>query len=362
MAALRPRPGIRNIRAQMLDVEPGTGDAMAINIFNNENAFGPSPRARAAAVEAIDHAERYAEGASDILSKAIAETFGIDASRIVCGSGSDDILARLARAYLSPGDQLICNASGYQKIPNYAYANDAEPVAAKDDDLKASVDAILAAITQRTRIVMIANPDNPSGLYLPGEEVRRLHAALPQDVLLVLDCAYREYVDAPDYEDPVGLVEEFANVAATRTFSKIFGLAGLRLGWMYGAHEIVDAVRRIGITFPISTPGLAAGVAAMADVEHTRMVFETTRELRSWFAGELTALGLSVYPSQTNFVLARFRDPEKPAEKAYAHLIRHKIFPRRFMSPTFKDFIRFTIGQDREMRRTRDVLGEYLKG
>jgi histidinol-phosphate aminotransferase len=362
MTVIRPRSGPLKIKAPMVAAFSGGDGRATINIFNNESALGPSPKAVAAAKDALNIAERYPEGAPEQLADAIAARFDLDATRIACGHGSDDILARLARAYLSPGDQLIYSVNGYQKIPNYAYANDAEPVAAADDDFKADVDSILGSVTDRTRIVMVASPDNPSGRHLSRSEIRHLHAQLSEEILLVLDSAYSEYVDAPDYEDPTILVEEAQNVVVTRTFSKIFGLAGLRMGWLYGSPEAVDVVKRIGITFPLTQPGLAAGVAALADTEHTRTIYETNRKLRRRFTAELTELGLNVCPSQTNFVLVRFEDEAKPAIDAYEYLAAHGIIARRLAAPVFKNCIRFTIGLDDEMRQAADVLREYMTG
>lgn len=362
MTTVEPRAGILNIRPHMVAACLDDSGREIINICSNENALGPSPRAIAAAETALQTAERYPEGARDRLAEAIGATFRLDPARIVCGHGSDDLLARLARAYLSPGDELIYSVSGYQKIPNYAHANDAVPVGAPDCDLKTDVDAILDRVGKRTRVVMIASPDNPTGLYLPGKEVRRLHAGLPDDVLLVLDSAYAEYVDAPDYEDPVSLIAEAENVVMTRTFSKIFGLAGLRLGWLYGPLEIADVIRRIGITFPVSGPGLAAGVAALADEDYTRQVLATNRTLRKRFTDRLVSLGFRVYPSQTNFVLVPFEDPQKTAIEADAFLTARGIVARRFASAIFSNCMRFTIGREEEMIAAGDALEEFVKG
>jgi len=360
MTSVRPRPGLLNIRSPMVAVATSRGGPAAINIFNNENGLGPSTKAVSAAVAALDRAERYPESGPEQLAEAIAGRFDLEAARIACGHGSDDLLARLARAYLSPGDQLIHSANGYQKIPNYAYANDAEPVAAADTDFRADVDSILSCVTDKTRMVMIANPDNPSGLHLAGSEIRRLHAGLPGHVLLVLDSAYCEYVDAPEYENPTALVEQADNVVVTRTFSKIFALAGLRVGWLYGSAATVDAVKRIGTTFPLTSPSLAAAIAALADTEHTQSVRESNRVLRRRVSDELSDSGLHVYPSQTNFILVRFDDAAKPALKAYEYLVEHGIIPRRFAATAFKDCIRFTLGRDEEMRKATDAVKEFL--
>ncbi|MDX6751457.1 histidinol-phosphate transaminase [Geminicoccaceae bacterium 1502E] len=359
MAAVRPRPGIASIRAHMLGA-PLAAPRPAIDIASNESAFGASPRACEAAARVSRSLERYPDDAPGQLASAIARTFSLDAGRITCGHGSDDLLARLARAFLQPGDELIHSVNGYQKIPNYAFANDAVPVAAADRGLRADVEALLAAVTPRTRIVMIANPDNPTGSLLTAGEVRRLHAGLPGHVLLVLDSAYAEYVDTPDYELPDRLVEESDNIVMTRTFSKIYGLAGARVGWMYGPADVVDTVRRIALTFPLGGVAAAAALAALEDEAHTRHVLAETRWLRSWFGDRLAGLGLEVYPSETNFVLVRFPDPARPAAAADRHLLSQGIRSRRFASPAFSECIRFTIGREAEMRAAADALEAFL--
>ena len=360
MASVKPRPGILSLRPHMID-PPAQGPEPGIRIASNESAFGPSPGALRAAEAALPGLARYVEDAQTRLAAAIATAQGLDAECVVCGHGSDDLLARLARAFLPPGTELIYSVNGYQKIPNYAHANDAVPVPANDRDFVADVDTILEAVTPRTRMVMIANPDNPTGSLLSGTEVRRLHAELPDEVLLVLDSAYAEYVDAPDYERPDRLVEEFDNIAMTRTFSKIHGLAGARVGWLYAAPAVADAVRRIGITFPLSGPSFAAACAALEDQAHLDMVFSETRRLRSEFGARLSALGLQVYPSQTNFLLVRFPDPARPAAAADDFLLSRGIQARRFAAASFADCIRFTIGLESEMAATAAALEDFMR-
>jgi histidinol-phosphate aminotransferase len=359
MATVEPRPGIRKIRAHMINAP-----AMAqptINIASNESAYGASPRAQEAAVAAVGGLARYPENGPEQLAAALAKAYSLDEARIACGHGSDDLLARVSRVFLRGGDELIYSVNGYQKIPNYAHANDAAPVAAADRNFTADVDAILAAVTQRTRIVMIANPDNPTGSLLTAAEVRRLHAGLPDDVLLVLDSAYAEYVDTPDYELPDRLVEKTDNIVMTRTFSKIHGLAGGRVGWLYGAPRLVDFVKRVGSTFPLSGVSLAAALAALADRDHTRHVRDETLRVRRAFSDRLRRLGLEVFPSQTNFVLVRFPDPSRRAETADLHLMSKGIQARRFAAPGFADCVRFTIGLESEMEATARALEDFIK-
>ncbi len=359
MTAVQPRPGLLNIREHMIGA-PAAAAPPAIHIGSNECAFGASPRAYAAATAAVRDFSRYPEGGPEHLAAAIGKAWKLDPDRIACGNGSDDLLARLARAFLRPGDELVCSINGYQKFPNYAHANDAIPVTVADNDFMADVDAILAAVTPRTRIVMIANPDNPTGSLLKASEVRRLHAGLPGNVVLVLDSAYAEFATSADFEMPDRLVEEFDNIVMTRTFSKVYGLAGARVGWIYGSPTVIDAVKRIGITFPLSGASLAAACAAVEDETHMRHVIAETLRLRKAFSGKLSALRLKVYPSETNFVLVRFPDPARAAVAADRFLLSKGIMARRFGAPNFTDFVRFTIGLEGEMNTTAGVLAEFL--
>ncbi|MFT5112856.1 MAG: histidinol-phosphate aminotransferase [Parasphingorhabdus sp.] len=355
-SAPTPRAGVLKIKSHMLSAG-AKPDPSAIQIASNESVYGPGDKALAAAHDSLSHSERYPEGASEILAGAIASRFNLNADNIVCGFGSDDLLARLARIYLSPGDELIYPVHGYQKVPNYAFANDAIPVSAPDENFIADVDQILACITERTKVVMLANPDNPSGTYVSGQQVRKLHAGLPPHVLLVLDSAYAEYVMATDYELPTTLVEEAGNVVMTRTFSKVFGLAGMRVGWMYGPIDIVDAVRRVGITFPLSAPSLAACMAALKDSAHQDFVVTENFRIREEFAERIGKLGLQVVPSQTNFVLVRFGT--RDAQGAQNFLQKHGVIARQLSAGDFSDCIRFTIGDHQQMSTTAEVLEKW---
>ncbi len=361
-ASPRPRAGIGRISPHML-AGPGEGlSPVAINLASNENAWGPGQMAQSAARAAVTTAARYDEEAAPRLCRAVATRFGVDAAGVAVGHGSDDLLARLARAYLEPGSELVRSANGYLKVPNYAHANDAVAIAAPDVNFRASVDNLLAAVTERTRAVYLANPDNPSGSWLSGEEIRRLHAGLPSDVLLVLDCAYAEYVDAPGYEGAERLVEEARNVVMTRTFSKIFGLAGMRLGWLYAPPEIAGVITRIGLTFPVSSCAVAAACAALQDRAHTAMVFSENAAARRTLEERLSALGLTVYPSQGNFLLIGFPDPGRPASAAAAMLRSHGVAVRRFASPAYDACLRITLGQRHELATAALLIDDFLKG
>ncbi len=340
-----------------------TGEDQSPNgifLASNESVYGPGERALEAISRSAGVVERYPDDGTARLAAAIGARFSINPETICCGFGSDDLLARLARAYLSPGDELIHSAHGYPKIPNYAYANDAVPVSAGDRDFTADVDAILESVTDRTRIVMLANPDNPAGTYLSGAEVRRLHEYLRPEILLVLDSAYIEYVSAPDYENPLALIKSSTNVVMTRTFSKVFGLAGLRVGWACGPVDIIDTLKRIGITFPISAPALAACEATLQDRDHFEMVLGENHRIREMFSDALKSLEFELIPSQTNFVLVRFPDCQR-ATDVHAALEAEQIYARRLAGGDFSECVRFTMGTEEEMRRCVEVTKEWLK-
>lgn len=335
---------------------------VSVALNSNESAFGPSPRAIDAAKAATSGLERYYEDPAGILIPAIAERFGLESGRIAIGQGSDDLLARIARAYLGPGTEMLRSANGYPKTPNYAHANDATPIAVPDESFRASVDNLLAAVNEKTRVVYLANPENPAGTHLGGAEVRRLHAGLPDHVLLVLDCAYEDYVDAEDYEPGQLLVEDADNVVMVRTFSKIFGLAGARVGWLYGPGHVVDVVSRIALTFPLASPSVAAAVAALQDRNHFEWVREQNNAQRSRLSASLRKHGLEVYPSQTNFVLADFRGQAVSAENAASQLRHRGISVRRLALPAYRTCVRFTLGTRSEMAALETALSEILSG
>ena len=360
MGKVIARPGLQKIRNHMVhsasDLHPGK----QIFLNSNESMFGPSANVASAIRSSLDRVERYPEDASAQLARALSARFNHPPGQIVCGHGSDDLLARLSRAYLAPGDELVYSRNGYPKIPNYAFVNDAIPVAAPDQNFAVDVDSILDAVTDRTRMVMIANPDNPSGMYLSEQSINRLHSGLPGGCLLVLDSAYLEYVDAEDFGHPAQLVERNENVVMTRTFSKIFGMAGLRLGWMYAPDGIANVVSSVGITFPVSTTALAAGIVALEDKTHTDTVFRLNLEIRNEFSYKLDCMGLEVVPSQTNFVLVGFPMGSKSAVDAHHYLEANGVIVRRLASPAYSNYIRFTVGSREDMTTTANLLKDFL--
>ncbi len=360
IAGPKAKPGIDRIKPHMLVSAADELPPAWAFLNSNESVFGPSRHARDAARASVSGIERYPEGVDALLAGAIAEFHGLDQDRIVVGQGADDLLARLFRAYLRQGDQLVRSANGYLKVPNYAHANGGEVVSVADDDLTPSVDGMIAAVTERTRVVYLANPENPAGTYLPKAEVERLHAGLPEDVLLILDSAYAEYAWADDYDPGHDLVTTSANVVVCRTFSKIYGLAGARVGWAHGPRDVIDAVRRIGLTFPMAAPSVAAAMAALEDQPHVTFVRQQNRALLERFCDGLACLGVDYVPSQTNFVLVRMPGAAW-SESAVLALGKRGIQVRRMNSPAYDSFFRVSIGLRHELEATFIALEDHLR-
>lgn len=361
MSSVIPRPGLRDIDYYMVGIAKLPGFDRVIKLSSNESPLGASPRAIDAAVKAVEDMHRYPEVDMERLQEALAAHFGLDVARITFGTGSDELLSRLVQTFAGPGDEVIHSAHAYMQFPIYAATAGAHPVSAPDDDFRHSVDSILGCVTDRTRVVIVANPDNPSGTYLTGAEVRRLRENLPSSTLLIIDAAYEEYASANDYESGTRLVAERDDVVVTRTFSKVFGMAGLRLGWCYGPAEVIDLLNRIGPSFPVNLAAKAAGLAALADRSHTEAVLAHNAKWLRRFSDALSGMGLVAYPSQTNFVLVRFPDADgRSAPEANGALLAEGIIPRRFAVRDFEDKLRFTMGRDDEMEATIAALERFM--
>ncbi len=311
-----PRPGVLAIEAYVPGESKVPGGITPIKLSSNETPLGPSAAAIEAYKAAAADLERYPDGQATALRQAIGKRFGLDPQRIVCGAGSDELLTMLAHAYLGPGDEAIYSQHGFLVYRIAILATGATPVVANETNLIADVDNILGKVTAKTRMVFLANPNNPTGTYLPIGEVRRLRAALPSQVLLVLDAAYAEYVRRNDYEAGIEIVATSNNTVMTRTFSKIYGLAALRIGWAYCPAEIADALNRIRGPFNMSTPSILAGAAAMQDSAHVEAAVAHNEEWLAWLTREIEMLGLQVTPSVANFLLIHF--PQQAGRGAVA--------------------------------------------
>jgi len=356
-----PRPGILDIAPYVPGASTLPGAGSVVKLSSNETPLGPSPKAIEAYLAEAGQLSRYPDGSARSLREALAARYGLDAARIVCGAGSDELLNMLAQAYLGPGDEAIYTEHGFLVYKIAILARGATPVVAKETDFTANVEAILACVTDKTRMVFLANPNNPTGTYVPFDEIKRLHAGLADDVILVLDAAYAEYVRANDYEAGIELVAASENTVMTRTFSKIYGLAALRLGWAYCPAAIADALNRIRGPFNVTAPSIAAGVAALNDQAYMEAAVEHNTHWRGVMAEALEHTGLHVTPSVANFLLVHFPDaPGKSAQDANAFLHARHIVLRRVEEYGFPNALRMTIGTKDENEAALDALTEFM--
>lgn len=363
-----PRPGILDITPYVGGESAIAGRKRVIKLASNEGALGPSPKAQKAYKAAARELHRYPDGGCLELRRALGERYRLDPSRIVCGCGSDELIALLCRAYVGPGDEVLHTRHGFLMYAITAKAAGATPVAAPETDLTADVDALLDKVGDDTRILFLANPNNPTGTYLPEAGIRRLRAGLPDRVLLVIDAAYAEFVTVDGYDPGIALVEGGDNVVMTRTFSKIFSLGGVRLGWAYCPEAVAGVLNRVRNPFNVAAPAQAAGLAALGDVAFTERARRHNDRWLAWTTDRLRELGLEVPTSFGNFVLARFPtrgggdNRARDAEAADAFLKDRGIIVRRMGAYGLADALRITIGLEDEMRALVDALGEFMGG
>ena len=351
-----PRPGILAIEAYVGGKAKAEGRSDVAKLSANESPLGPSPHAIEAYRRLAADLHRYPDGGSVELRAALGDFCGRDPARIVCGAGSDELISLLLQAYAGPGDEVIHSAHGFLMYRLSALAVGATPVAAPETaDLMMSVDAILERVTPRTRLVFLANPNNPTGTHLPTAEIARLHAGLPVHVLLVLDAAYAEYVDRADYDDGFALADAAPNVVVLRTFSKIMGLAALRLGWCYAPSAVVDVLNRVRGPFNVSAAAQAAGPAALADRAHLAAARAHNDRWRPWLTAELERLGFQLTPSVGNFVLVRTGSVER-ARAMLATLEAGGVLARAMGGYGLPECVRISIGLEAENRRVVALL------
>jgi histidinol-phosphate aminotransferase len=357
-----PKPWIMEI-APYVPGRSTTDDGRVVaKLSSNENALGTSDQARAAFAAHSGNLERYPDASAADLRVAIAAHHGLDPARVIYGTGSDEVLHLVAGAYAGPGDEIIFVRFGFSVYEIATRRVGATPVIAPDQDYATDVDAILACVTPRTRVVFVANPNNPTGTYADKQDIARLHAALPSAVMLVIDQAYAEYLDDGEEDGGMALAMAQPNVIVTRTFSKIFGLAAERIGWGYGSAEAVDAMHRIRAPFNVTIAGQSAAIAALGDTDFVENSRTHNAVWRTWLASEIEKMGnagLRAVPSQTNFLLILFEGAVS-AETAYKALMDHGYITRWLPGQGLPNGLRITIGTEEETRGVAAALRQIV--
>lgn len=350
-----PRPSILSVEPYVGGESKVPGVNRIVKLSSNEGAFGPPPAAIAAIAEAGREAHRYPDGGATALREAIGRHHGLDPARIVTGNGSDELLALLILAYGGEGTELVMSAHGFLMYDLTGRWAGCRVIKVPERNLMADVDGLIAACGPRTRLVILANPNNPTGALLPQAEVNRLRAGLREDILLILDSAYAEYVQDPDYDPGQALVDAGSNTVMTRTFSKVWGLGGIRLGWAYGPAAIIDVLNRVRGPFNVSATAMAAGIAALAEPDWVARSVAHNAAWRARLTEGLEALGLRVHPSQGNFLLVDFGSAEA-AVAADAHLRGRGLIVRGVGVYGLPTCLRITVGTAEECGMVLDAL------
>lgn len=359
---IRPQKGILDIALYVSgDAKiDGSSRNQVTKLSSNENPYGASLRATEAFKAAAEGLAIYPSTDHSDLRASIGQVHEVDPARVICGAGSDEIIAFLCQVYAGVGDEVLYTEHGFSMYKISALAAGATPVVAPEDERHTDVDALLAACTNKTKLVFIANPNNPTGTMISSAEIARLAEGLPDQAILVLDGAYAEYV-TEDFDAGLALIESRDNVIMTRTFSKIYGLGGLRIGWGYGPAHIVDALNRVRGPFNLSSAALAAAEAAVQDVNYTAECAALNVRWRDWLTDKLGALGLNIDPSHGNFILARFEITEQ-AEACDEFLRERGLLVRKVAGYGFPEGLRITIGDEIACRRVAQAVKDFLEG
>ncbi|MCZ4354533.1 histidinol-phosphate transaminase [Roseovarius aestuarii] len=357
MTKITPQPGIMDIALYQGGSAHIPGQSNVVKLSSNENPYGPSDAAKEAYRKAGFDLHRYPSSDHAALRAAIADVHGLDADRILCGAGSDEVISFLCQAYAGPGDEVIHTEHGFAMYRISTLAAGATPVEVPERERVTDVNAILAACNERTRLVFLANPNNPTGTMIGEGEVARLAAGLPDHVLLVLDGAYAEYVEG--YDGGAGLVDRRENVVMTRTFSKLYGLGGLRVGWGYGPTHVMDVLARMRGPFNVNQAALDTAEAAVRDTAWAVKCRESNTRMRAWLAEALAEHGVPSDTSTANFILARFAD-QAEAEACDLHLQAEGLIVRRVAGYNLPNCLRITVGDEASCRRVAHAVGQFM--
>lgn len=361
MSFVKARPEIEQLAPYVQGQSTIDGIENPIKLSSNESPLGPSPKAIEAYSRAASNLFRYPDGSQSELREAIAAAHGLDPTRIICGNGSEELMQIMIRTFLGAGDEAVISEYCFGICKLHAFAQGAVVRTAKEPDCMMSVDNILAEVSEKTKFVAISTPNNPPGTYMSKLELHRLHAALPKHVLLLVDGAYAEYVTASDYDCGLGLAKDADNVIVTRTFSKLYGLAGLRIGWSYGPAYIIELMQRLRTPFNANAAAMAAAAAAVSDQEYAEEVRNYNNSWRAKMMAALSSLGLEVFPSVTNFILMRFPEGPHSPEGAWKHLTADGIIPRPVNSGGPDRCLRVTVGLAEENEAFIKSLSSYMQ-
>ena len=359
---LNPKRGIDSIKLYKGGVSKISGTDQIIKLSSNESPFGPSKKAVEAYEKTSEKLSRYPELTAESLQLTIANKFNLNSDQIVCGTGSDEILIFTALAFCSPGDEIIHAKHGFEMYPIIAKYAGADSVLASENDYKINIDSIIDNISDSTKIIFIANPNNPTGTYLNQKELRLLMDKIPTNIVVVIDMAYVEFADATDYDNTFSLADEYDNVIITRTFSKAYSLAGLRLGWGYGSKNLINIIKKLRPPFNLPPGAIAAGISALNDDNHLRKIVTHNNNIKSWFIDELNNLGFQAYKTQANFIFVII--PEKKNQNASIvndYLLSTGIAVRYLLSYGLSKALRITLGTKEELNQTIKVLKEFVK-
>jgi histidinol-phosphate aminotransferase len=358
----RPKPGIEEIIAYVPGKSKVEGVEHPVKLSSNENILGSSPLARAAFVEAGSRLNLYPDGHTAALREAVAERYRLEPERLVFGCGTDEILGRMVQqVYLEPGDNIVQGEYGFGAYGIGARACQAEVRFALEPNLRLDIDEMLALVDARTRLVFVTQPSNPAGTWITSDELRRLHEGLPASVMLVIDGAYAEFCRDPRFSDGLDFARTASNIIVSHTFSKLHGLAGLRIGWAYAPIEAAEAMERIRLPFNTSVPGQAAAIAALADEAFQAQSLALVEQWRPWLTQQLGGLGLEVAPSGANFILVRFPETSgRTAVEAYDALAKRGYIVRAVANYGLPDCLRITIGLEEHNRAVIEILADLF--
>lgn len=360
MSLFKTKKTILDIAPYVPGESQSNAPGRVIKLSSNEGAFGPSPKAIIAMQDAAHEMHRYPDGDANALREAIAKKNNINKKNIICGAGSDEIIMFLCQAFAGEGEDVLYSEHGFLMYSIYARAAGATPITAPEQNLTADPQALLDRVTDKTRLIFLANPNNPTGTYWTRQMIVDFHAQLPEDVILVLDAAYAEFVDDPAYTAGHDLVEQHPNIVVTRTFSKLYGLGGVRLGWGHAGDTIIDILNRIRGPFNANRCAQAAGIAALGDDDFIQHSIHHNKKMRDWVSSTLSALGLEVVPSQGNFVIVNFNN-ETRAEGCRLFLKEKNIFVRQIGGYGLPTYLRISMGLEEEMALALEAISTYVK-